>query len=57
MTEFRKTLVDRMIRLYGFEHRVVIAFSGLCERYPDSKVDDKSLEILVEAHEEYPILD
>lgn len=50
----RENLIDRMIRIYGFEHPVVIQFAELCERMADTEENNKTLMLLVEAHEEYP---
>lgn len=55
MNAIRENLLDRMIRIYGFENDIVIKFAGLCERYPANAHNDKMLTILVEAHEMYPI--
>jgi predicted glycosyltransferase len=57
MNATRENLIDRMIRIYGFENDIVIQFAGLCERYTDNVTNDKMLTILVEAHEASPILD
>lgn len=57
MTYFRETLVDRMIRVYGFEHECVLIFIGLCEKYEESFWNDRMLEILVEAHEADPFFE
>lgn len=51
----REQLIDRMIRIYGFEHEAVIDFAKLCEHYPVGEVYDDMLEILVECHEEDPV--
>lgn len=48
MNEFREKLIDRMIRLYGFEHEIVIDFARTCE---NSSIPDNMLEIVVEQHE------
>jgi hypothetical protein len=53
----REKLIDRMIRIYGFEHDLVIQFAKLCERYADCATNDKMLAILVEAHEANPVFD
>lgn len=53
----RKQLMDRMIRIYGFKHEIVIAFCGMCETYPNTEAYDKTLRILVESHEEYPVVE
>lgn len=55
MNAIRESLLDRMIRIYGFENDIVIKFAGLCERYPDNAHNDKMLTILVETHEMYPV--
>ena len=57
MNAIRENLLDRMIRIYGFENDIVIQFAELCERYADNTINDKMLTILVEAHEASPILD
>ena len=57
MTEFRNSLLDRMIHLYGFEHPLVVQFAISCEGYtsPDlAPMWDKCLETIVECHEEHP---
>ena len=50
MTDYRKNLIDRMIRLYGFEDEKVVAFANLCERYANSKEWDNVLRTLVITH-------
>ena len=57
MSAIRENLLDRMIRIYGFENDIVIQFAELCERYADNAINDKMLTVLVEAHEASPILD
>ncbi len=52
MNETRERLIDRMIKIYGFEHPVVLDFCKLCEC---EWMSDKALETTVECHEEYPI--
>lgn len=42
-------LIDRMIRLYGYESPVVIEFCGFCDENPDMKI----LETIVKCHEEW----
>lgn len=51
----RENLIDRMIRIYGFEHPIVIQFAELCERMEYTEANDKALMTLVEAHEENPV--
>lgn len=53
MTKFREELIDRMIRIYGFENPLVIQFSELCEKYTPNEWNDKCLETLVKAHEQF----
>ena len=57
MSTIRKNLIDRMVRIYGFEHPVVIEFTELCERWEDTKNNDTILRLAVEYHEEYPVLE
>lgn len=52
MNELRENLIDRMIRIYGFEHEVVIDFAKMCEM---TCMSDEALTTIVECHEEYPI--
>lgn len=51
----RENLIDRMIRIYGFEHPIVIQFAELCERMEDTEANNNALMMLVEAHEENPV--
>ena len=51
----RENLIDRMIRIYGFEHPIVIQFAELCERITYTGANDKALMMLVESHEENPV--
>lgn len=50
----RENLIDHMIRIYGFEHPVVIQFIELYERMADTEYNNKALMTLVKAHEENP---
>ena len=50
----REKLIDRMIRIYGFENPIVIWFCRLCEEWEDIEDRDRLLEVIVKAHEEYP---
>lgn len=54
MTTFRNDLLTRMIHIYGFEHEVVLNFARLCEEWENDIAHDRTLETLVEAHEEFP---
>lgn len=51
----RENLIDRMIRIYGFEHTIVIQFAELCERMAYTEANNNALMTLVEAHEENPV--
>lgn len=55
MSEMREQLLDRMIKIYGFEHEVAISFAHVCETYPTGDVYDGMLELLVECHEKNPV--
>ena len=57
MNTMRKNLIDRMIKIYGFEHPIVIRFADLCERLEDTEINDTILRLAVEAHEKFPNLD
>lgn len=48
----REELLTRMIHLYGFEHPAVVQFASLME---SEMVDDETLRIIVESHEEFGI--
>jgi len=56
MTKFRENLIDRMIRIYGYEHEIVLEFCRLCENWESNVWNDKCLEIVVEAHEAEPMI-
>ena len=53
----REKLIDRMIRIYGFENPIVIWFCRLCEEWEDIEDRDRLLETIVKSHEEFPQLD
>ena len=55
MNDFRKNLIDRMIKIYGYEHRYVIQFAKMCEKYLFNKKFNKTLELLVKSHERSPM--
>jgi hypothetical protein len=57
MSKFRESLVDRMIRIYGFENPIVIDFCAICENWKDDEYHNKSLAVLVKSHEEMPVMD
>ena len=50
----REELMNRMIRLYGFESPITIGFCRLCEEQADTEVYDNALVTLVKCHEETP---
>lgn len=54
MSKYREQLVDRMIRIYGYENEIVIRFCEVCELNPDSAEWDKVCELLVSSHEQFP---
>jgi len=49
----RENLINRMIRLYGFENPIVIEFAKLCERWIGPNI---LLEAIVKAHEAHPYM-
>ena len=57
MNTMRENLLDRMIKIYGSEHHIVITFAKQCERWEDTAIYDTILRLAVEAHEKYPNLD
>ena len=50
----REELMNRMIRLYGFESPITINFCRLCEEWADTEAHDNALATLVKCHEEAP---
>ena len=57
MTEIRKKLLNRMIKIYGFEHLLVVQFAVSCESYISADLAplwDNILENIVKCHEEHP---
>ena len=54
MNKTRENLIDRMIKIYGFENELVLDFALFCEKWEDSEWNDKVLTILVESHEANP---
>ena len=51
MSDYRKNLVDRMIRQYGFEDPATIAVALKAEKWPDDEWYDRALLRLVETLE------
>ena len=54
MSQKKEELLDRMIRIYGFEHEIVIVFAELIE---SDVCTDEMLEAIVKAHEEHPVVE
>lgn len=54
---FRENLLNRMIRIYGFENEITIWFAQLLEDQEDNEINNKMLRIMVECHEKSPIVD
>ena len=50
----KEKLIDRMVRIYGFENPIVIEFCRMCER---GEIIEELLELIVELHEKCPQLD
>ena len=57
MSAKRNELINRMIRLYGFEHPFVIEFCKMCERWAQDEDHTHLLEVFVISHEQCPIID
>ena len=57
MNTMRENLIDRMVKIYGFEHPIVIRFAKLCESMEDNAIYDTILRLAVESHEEFPVLE
>ena len=51
MSENRKNLVDRIIRIYGHENPITIQFARMCEEYDANSWNEAVLNLFVEAHE------
>lgn len=52
MTEYRKSLLRRIIELYGENHTFVQRFTDLCERYSNTPWNDEVLSLIVNSHED-----
>lgn len=52
MTNFRNSLIDRMVSLYGLENPIVVDFCQMCERLDNNDWNDKCLAIVVACHED-----
>ena len=53
MTTYREKLIDRVIRIYGFEAEQTVAFAKLCE---NDQITDEQLTTIVENAEELPFI-
>ena len=53
--KMREELMNRMIRLYGFESPITIDFCRLCEEWADTEAYDNALARLVKCNEETPL--
>ena len=56
MTNFRLSLINRMIQIYGFGNPIVIEFCRLCEAWENNGWNNQYLTILVESHEANPVI-
>ncbi len=55
MTDEREALLNRMIKVYGSENNLVVSmFANLCETMADNEINNKTLLVLTESHEQYP---
>lgn len=54
MTRLREVLIERLIRIYGFEHKIVRDFCNLCEIFSNDELHDNILVSIVSAHEHHP---
>ena len=57
LSQFRENLLTRIIRIYGFEHKITIWFAQLLEDQEENEINNKMLEMMVEHHEKSPIVD
>lgn len=55
MSKKRERMLDEMIRIYGHEHHMTIEYAHLLEMWYEN--DDFTLEQILKAHQEHPILD
>ena len=49
MTKNRETMLDNLIRRYGFEHPWVVAFCKWCEEWKNNSYENKCLKEIYEA--------
>ena len=55
MSNFRASLLSRMIAIYGYEHEITISFANMCESWADNDWNNKCLAVLVKSHEADPV--
>lgn len=48
----REEMLDEMIRIYGFEHKVVIQFAHAVE---SPYISDHALAVILQLHKDYPV--
>ena len=48
MTKNRETMLDNLIRKYGFEHPWVVAFCKWCEEWKNNSYENKCLKEIYE---------
>lgn len=56
LSEKRQAMLDKMIKIYGFEHEVTVAFAGMLENWDDTKECDKALEMILITHKEHSVM-
>lgn len=54
MNQKREKMLDEIIRIYGFEHKITIAIAKMLEEWEENDWNDHALEILVKCHKEDP---
>lgn len=54
MTAYRENLVDRVIRVYGYEHFMTVRFAQMCEILDNTAENDQALAGLVQDYEKAP---
>lgn len=55
MTEHRKDLLEKLIKVYNGKNEITDTFESLCEDYDVNEYNDRALEILVEIHSKDPV--
>ena len=55
MLAYREEYLTRMIRLYGYEHPVVVQYTHLLETFEENEWNRTVLRLLLEAHEKTPL--